>query len=108
MRYSTKYERRHRKLSRVLQEIGFDIQPPLASFYQYVRIPKGTEDGLEFHDAEQFSRYLIKEALISTVPWDDVGHYIRLSVTFIAEGTKEENRIIEEIRKRLSSMRLIF
>ncbi len=103
-----KYERRHGKLAKVLNQIGFEAVPPKASFYQYIRIPKGTEDGITFENAEQFSQFLIRNALISTVPWDEEGHYIRLSVTFIAEGTQEEDRVIEMIHARMLQLKLIF
>ena len=39
--------------------------------------------------------------MISTVPWDDVGHYIRFSATFAANGPEEEARIINEIKIKL-------
>lgn len=103
-----KYERRHKKLAKVLREIGFGVCIPKASFYQYAEIPKGTQDGNIFDNAEQFSQYLIKNALISVVPWDDAGHFIRFSVTFTAEGEQEEDRVINEIYHRLLAERFIF
>ena len=56
---------------------------------------------MEFHNAEEVSQWLIGEKLISTVPWDDAGAYVRLSVTFIAKGEAEEKRVVGEIDKRL-------
>ncbi|SVC60806.1 uncharacterized protein METZ01_LOCUS313660, partial [marine metagenome] len=50
----------------------------------------------------------IKEMMISTVPWDDVGNFIRFSATFAAKGPEEENRIISEIKNRLSSVEFEF
>ena len=46
--------------------------------------------------------------LISTVPWDDIGHYIRFSATFAAKGEAEERRIINEIKNRLSEVEFEF
>ncbi len=46
--------------------------------------------------------------LISTVPWDDVGHYVRFSATFAAKGEEEEKRIIGEIKNRLSKVAFEF
>lgn len=103
-----KYERRHKKLSGMLQRLGFQVQTPDASFYEFVKIPAGTEDGTAFKNAEQFSEYLINQALISTVPWDDAGSYIRISVTFIADGPEKEEEAIRELEQRLRACRLIF
>ena len=61
-----------------------------------------------FIRAEDFSQYLIKEHLISTVPWDDAGPYIRFSVTFQADGLQEEQQIFEDIKARLSTFKFIF
>jgi LL-diaminopimelate aminotransferase len=107
-RSCVKYERRHRKLAKVLERIGFLVEAPKASFYQYARIPKRTVDGVEFHDAEQFTQYLIRQAMISVVPWDDEGHFIRLSVTFVAGDEIDEDRVINEIYNRMISMRFVF
>ena len=54
-----------------------------------------------FEKAEDFSQWLITNSLISTVPWDDAGAYVRFSVTFIAKGQAEEKRVVAEIDKRL-------
>lgn len=103
-----KYERRHQKLAAVLREAGFQAEPPEASFYQYVKIPSGAEDGTVFENAEQFSEYMLKRVLISTVPWDDQGHYVRISVTFVADGPEEEDKVIAEIKERLLCCRFVF
>jgi LL-diaminopimelate aminotransferase len=103
-----KYSRRHDMLVEVLQELGFDATKPKGSFYLYVSIPEGVEGGVQFENAEDFSQYLIKEHLISTVPWDDAGSFVRFSVTFVADGKEEEKRVIEEIKDRLSKDKFIF
>ena len=46
--------------------------------------------------------------LISTVPWDNVGHYVRFSATFAADGEEEEKRIIDEIKNRLGKVEFEF
>jgi len=91
-----------------LRDCGFDVEKPKGSFFLYTRIPKAVENGPEFHSAEEFSQYLIKECLISTVPWDDAGPFIRFSVTFQADGIKEEQRVLNEIKSRLSNVHFIF
>ncbi len=103
-----KYERRHHKLSQVFRDCGFKAEVPAATFYEYIPIPKGTEDGLRFENAEAFSEHLIKTAKISTVPWDDAGAYVRISVTFHADTIEKEDAILEEIRKRLLKCRFSF
>ena len=54
------------------------------------------------------SEYLIKEALISTVPWDDAGPYLRFSATFAAKDKDDEFRVIKELVKRLKPLELEF
>ncbi len=102
---AAKYSRRMDLLVPALQRLGFDARKPKASFFLYVKAPKrATRDGqtAEFATAEDFSQWMITENLISTVPWDDAGAYVRFSVTFAAKGEAEEKRIITEIHSRLS------
>ncbi|MBM7622608.1 LL-diaminopimelate aminotransferase [Sporohalobacter salinus] len=103
-----KYSRRHDMLVDVLQDLGFEAEKPKGSFYLYVSIPKRTKDGVEFENAEDFCQYLIKEHLISAVPWDDAGSFVRFSVTFVAEGREEEKEVIDEIKDRLSRAEFVF
>ncbi|OZU88595.1 aspartate aminotransferase [Virgibacillus indicus] len=105
---ASKYSRRHASLVNVLRDCGFYVEKPKGSFFLYTRIPKAVADGPEFQSAEEFSQYLIKEFLISTVPWDDAGSYVRFSVTFPADGMKEEQHILDEIKSRLSTVHFIF
>lgn len=103
-----KYQRRIKALVDLLSKLGFDVSMPGGTFYLYVEIPKGLKGGRKFKSGEDFSQFLIKEKLISTVPWDDVGNFIRFSATFEAPGEKEETRILGEIEKRLSSLEFEF
>lgn len=103
-----KYSRRHDMLVETLNKLGFQVKKPKASFYLYFKIPKGIKGGEKFKTAEDFSQYLIRQKLISTVPWDDVEHYIRMSVTFPAYGEEEERKIMKEIYNRLSDVEFIF
>ncbi len=105
---ANKYSRRHNMLVEVLNKVGFKSKKPSGSFYLYVKIPKGVKGGKNFESAEDFSQYLIREKLISTVPWDDAGAFVRFSVTFLANGEEEEKKVIEEIHKRLSDVEFIF
>ncbi|MFT9488173.1 MAG: LL-diaminopimelate aminotransferase [Tepidibacillus sp.] len=103
-----KYSRRHDLLAHTLNDLGFQAKKPRGSFFMYVEAPKGIKGGLRFNTAEDFSQYLIKEKLISTVPWDDAGHFVRFSVTFVAKDEQDELRVMNEIRNRLSSVEFEF
>jgi LL-diaminopimelate aminotransferase len=91
-----------------LKRLGFSVTKPKASFYLYVAIPKSTKDGRDFASAEDFAEFLIRETLISAVPWDDAGAYVRFSVTFEAKDEADEVQIIEEIVRRLETIGFIF
>lgn len=103
-----KYSRRHDLLVKTLKDLGFEAQKPKGSFYLYVEIPKGIKNGRKFENAEEFSEYLITEKLISTVPWDDAGHFVRFSVTFEAKTTEDEVKVMQELKKRLSDVEFEF
>jgi len=98
-----KYKRRLKALVATLNAVGFNATMPGGSFFLYVKIPKGIQGGRKFASAEDFSQYLITEHLISTVPWDDVGSFVRFSATFATKDQSDETRIIGEIKNRLSS-----
>ncbi len=103
-----KYKRRLSSIVSTLKQIGFNASVPEGTFYLYVEIPKGIKNGQKFESAEDFSQYLIKEKLISTVPFDDAGSYIRFSATFVAKDIEDENRVMNEFQKRLSDMQFDF
>jgi LL-diaminopimelate aminotransferase len=103
-----KYERRMNLLIEVLKENGFRTPDPKATFFCYVPIPDKTRDGVVFNSAAQFSEYLIEKAGIITVPWDDAGEYIRLSVTYEAEDINEEMKVMKKLQNRLSMLNLCF
>lgn len=103
-----KYSRRHEMLAGVLSSCGFQVKKPDASFFLYTRVPSGVAGGPQFESAEQFAAYLLKEHLISSVPWDDAGPFIRFSVTFEASSLQEEKRIMDEIRSRLQRATFTF
>ncbi len=106
-----KYERRLKSMVQTLKSIGFPAKVPHGSFYLYVKCPKAAEGkySAKFANAEEFSQWMIREKLISTVPWDDVGHNVRFSATFVAQGgKKEEDRVLSEFQKRLSDVKFVF
>ncbi len=108
---ASKYSRRMDLLVDALNQVGFNATKPKGSFFLYVAAPKSaTIDGqtTEFESAEACSQWLITEELISTVPWDDCGHFIRFSVTFAAQGEAAEQAIVMEISQRLAKYSFTF
>src|SRR5476651_2444553 len=103
---AAKYSRRMDLLVQTLRAVGFNAKKPKGSFFLYVAAPKSAQAAngpvVSFPTAEAFSQWMITENLISTVPWDDAGAYVRFSVTFAATDTAEESRVVDEIGRRLS------
>lgn len=109
---AAKYSRRMSALVEILAQAGFKARKPKGSFFLYVKAPqaalKGDGTKVEFSSAEDVSQWLITEKLISSVPWDDAGAYLRFSVTFVAKNEAEEARILGEIRGRFSEVKFEF
>jgi LL-diaminopimelate aminotransferase len=109
---AAKYSRRMSGLVDVLNKHGLNARKPKGSFFLYVKAPKAAtgKDGkrVAFEKAESFSQWMITEKLISTVPWDDAGAYVRFSVTFLAKDEGDERRVLAEIDKRLAGSRFEF
>ena len=109
---AAKYSRRMGALVAVLSGAGFQARKPRGSFFLYVKAPTAAvkKDGerIAFQSAEAVSQWLITEKLISSVPWDDVGAYLRFSVTFTAKSTADESRIMQEVARRLGDVRFEF
>ena len=107
-----KYSRRMDALVALLQKAGFQARKPKGSFFLYVKAPKAAikKDGsrIEFKSGEDISQWLITEKLISTVPWDDAGAYLRFSVTFVAKEAADEKRVLGEVARRLGDVRFEF
>ncbi|MBT4758150.1 MAG: LL-diaminopimelate aminotransferase [Opitutae bacterium] len=108
---SAKYSRRMDLLVDALNGAGFEAKKPKGSFFLYVAAPKSaTIEGktTEFESGEACSQWLIGEELISTVPWDDCGNFVRFSVTFAAKGESAEKEIAAEIGRRLAKYTFAF
>ncbi|HEY0549331.1 MAG TPA: LL-diaminopimelate aminotransferase [Verrucomicrobiae bacterium] len=109
---SAKYSRRMESLVKLLNERGFNAKKPKGSFFLYVKAPRAAvnKNGtrVEFKNAEEVSQWLITEKLISTVPWDESGAYLRFSVTFVANDQADEQRVLSAIAQRLSDVKLEF
>lgn len=105
---NTVYKRRQKLLCELLAEKGFCVTPSKGTFYLYVKAPTGMADGKTFATAEDFSQYMIREKMISVVPWDDAGHYVRFSLTFHAPTAEIEKEIMDEVRVRLADCEFVF
>ena len=105
---SEKYERRLQALTKILCDAGFPAACPQGSFFMYVKAPTGLADGTRFDSAEAVSQWLIREKLISTVPWDDAGAYVRFSATFVAKGLEAEKQALAELASRLSGTQFVW
>jgi len=99
------YETRLRKMVSALRKVGFDARMPGGTFYLYVPAPVAAQDAT-FATAEDASQHLIRNQLISTVPWDDAGAFLRFSATFESAGDADDGRVIAEMQSRLESCRL--
>jgi LL-diaminopimelate aminotransferase len=109
---SAKYSRRMDALVTLLQARGFQARKPRGSFFLYVKAPQAAVKAggarVAFKNAEEVSQWLITEKLISTVPWDDAGAYLRFSVTFMAKDQADEDRVLRAVAERLSDVTLEF
>ncbi len=109
---AAKYARRMAALVEVLRKLGFDAQKPKGSFFLYVAAPKAAVrkggECIAFQNAEDVSQWLISEKLISTVPWDDAGAFLRFSVTFMAKDQAQETQVLTDLANRLSDLTFEF
>ena len=103
-----KYGRRLKKLVAALRRCGFDCRVPGGTYFLYTPSPKGTADGLRFATAEAASQFLITEHSICTVPWDDAGAFLRLSVTYEAADEAAEDALMAETERRLMALKFQF
>ncbi|MGF1530411.1 MAG: LL-diaminopimelate aminotransferase [Puniceicoccaceae bacterium] len=108
-----KYSRRMDLLVGLLREQGFQVSKPAGSFFLYLPAPKEAVNQQSgsvqtFSSGEDFSQWLIREELISTVPWDEAGPYVRFSVTFEAGTIEAEHEVVAEIKRRLGKYHFKF
>ena len=103
-----RYARRFDLLVPALRSLGFAAARPGGSFYCYVRAPTGTRSGIRFADAAEAADYILENALVSTVPWDDAGPYLRFSVTFDGPTPEAERATVDEMVRRLKGLGLTF
>jgi LL-diaminopimelate aminotransferase len=88
------YERRRDILVSGLRRLGFNIEPPRASFYVWVPVPSG-------YTSAQFTRLLLEKADVNVVPGSGYGDYgegyVRMALT--VSGDKSGERIEEAVAR---------
>jgi LL-diaminopimelate aminotransferase len=107
---AAKYSHRMDRLVTILRGAGFAAEKPAGSFFLYTRAPRSASGAKSqtFPSGESFSKWLIEEQLVSTVPWDEAGAYVRFSVTFAAKDKKDENRVLADLSARLQPYQFQF
>ncbi|MCH5180192.1 MAG: aminotransferase class I/II-fold pyridoxal phosphate-dependent enzyme [Erysipelotrichales bacterium] len=93
-----KYLTRMKKIAMILFEHGLYAYIPYGTFYLYFKVPSKVKD-VTFKTAQEFSSFLLERVGIMTIPYDEEGHYIRLSMTFECD---DENAFYEDLRSRLN------
>ena len=71
-------------------------------------VPRASAGGPHFATAEAAAHYLITEQSICTVPWDDAGAYLRLSVTYEAADEAAEDALMAATEPRIAAIGLVF
>lgn len=92
-----KYLYRMKQLSKTLQTYGLVSYIPKASFFLYIKVPVKYFAG-KINNAQEFASYLLTTVGIMTIPYDESGHYVRLSVTYEAEN---EEAFYADLSERL-------
>ena len=103
-----KYKRRLEKLVAMMTRCGFQCQMPGGTYFLYTKSPTGLKDGTVFKNAEEASQYLITQLSIVTVPWDDAGAFLRLSVTYEAADEAAEDALMATAEERLRGCGPVF
>jgi LL-diaminopimelate aminotransferase len=90
------YARRHRLVASTLNELGWDIKPPRATFYVWAPVPRG-------YDSIGFASHVLDEVGVNITPGVGFGSYgegyFRLSVT-------APDARLEEAMARLRKLKL--
>lgn len=101
------WERRMVKMTTALQQAGFAARMPEGSLCLYVPAPVGALSGqVKFSSAQEASEFILHKSLLSTVPYDEAGSYLRFCATFTSNAETEDNRIFAETATRLKKLNL--
>ncbi len=97
-----KYLRRMQRVSTIFSQAGIEVEPSPSTFYLYLRVPD-EYDGVRLSNAQDMADLLISRYGIVTVPWDNAGAYLRLSMTFEVgnDDFPSEDSVLEALSERL-------
>jgi len=89
------YERRRDVMVKGLQEIGLEVDRPKATFYLWIRVPRG-------YSSAQFATLLIEQGGIVATPGNGFGEegegYIRMAMTVDEKRLKEAIERLKRIK----------
>ena len=91
-----KYYLRMKKISSILNKYNIISKLSDGTFYLFVKVPD------KFNNADTFTRYLLDKCGIFTIPYDEVGHHVRFSMTFKVNTTEQD--FYNDLEKRLSKL----
>lgn len=92
-----KYYERMTNIVSILTAHGLEVDMAKGTYYLYVKVP------VSYSSAHAFSLYLLKELGIMTIPYDEAGSYIRISMTYEA---KYDLPFYLELDRRLRKLHL--
>ena len=92
-RLKDKYYKRMKRVCKILNKYNLTCFLSKGTFYLYLKVPEN------FNNADEFTRFLLDNAGIFTIPFDEVDSYVRLSMTFKVKNTEEE--FYQELENRL-------
>ena len=91
-----KYHTRMKNICKIFNKNNIKANMSKGSFYLYIKVPE------TFKSGDEFTRYLIDNAGIFTIPFDEVEPCIRLSMTFKIKDT--ETNFYKELDNRLKKL----
>lgn len=83
-RLKTKYYTRMKKVSKILNKHNLQCNVSKGTFYLYIKVPNN------FSSGDEFTRFLLDNCGIFTIPFDEVEPFVRLSMTFKVKETDEQ------------------
>lgn len=92
-RLKDKYYKRMKRVCKLLNKYNLTCSLSKGTFYLYLKVPEN------FKNADEFTRFLLDNAGIFTIPFDEVNSFVRLSMTFKVKNTEEE--FYQELENRL-------
>ena len=102
-----KYRRRLERVTAILNKAGISARSSAGTFYLYIDVPESYR-GVSFETAQAMADMLISRYGLITVPWEEAGRCLRLSMTFEV-GNKDfasEDEVFQALESRLIHDRL--